>query len=64
LSAGRSSKVKAVEVTVHTFIASLLVSMGTGLSLGLLTVTLTANLRALLHLNSWELGIGMGTELA
>lgn len=58
------ASMSALCIPAHTFVSYLGVSIGTGLSLGLLTVTLTANLRALLHPTSWGLGIGTGTGLA
>lgn len=58
------ASMSALSVPAHTFISYLCIAMGTGLSLGLLTVTLTANLRSLLHPNSWGPSIGMGTGLA
>ena len=51
-------------IPAHQFVAYLLVSMGTGLSLGMLTVALTAQLPSLLGRSSWGLGIGVGTGLA
>ena len=54
----------ALAVPAHHFQSYLIISIGTGLSLGLLTVTLTANLRFLLSPGSWGPGIGAGTGIA
>jgi hypothetical protein len=53
-----------VAVPVHHFWGYLFVAIGTGLSLGVLTVSLTAQLPSLLGATSWGSGIGVGTGMA
>ncbi|MDF1710812.1 MAG: cbb3-type cytochrome c oxidase subunit II [Akkermansiaceae bacterium] len=54
----------AFSIPAHHFATYLATSVGVGLSLGILTVALTANLRHLLSPKSWGLAIGIGTGLA
>ena len=54
----------ALAIPAHHFATYLAISVGLGLSLGILTISLTANLRSLLSSRSWGLAIGCGTGLA
>ncbi len=54
----------ALAIPAHHFSTYLAVSALIGLSLGVLTVSLTASLQTLLSPNSWGLAIGTGTGLA
>ncbi len=54
----------ALATSSHNLSSFLILSAGTGLFLGLLTVALTASLRSLLSPSSWGLAIGVGTGTA